>query len=105
MYKAFVPNKTATVNIDVSNANQRVLIYPNRKQIQIRIMNNGSATVWIEFGDVTVVASAATGIPIGPGVTEVLTATIGENLNPPMYVAAIAAASTGKVYFTPGEGI
>lgn len=61
-------------------------------------MNNGTATVWIEFGGTSVAATLASSIPIGPGVTEVLSVS-------GTYVAAIAAGSTGKIYFTPGNGI
>ncbi len=93
----FQGNTAATVNIDVSSSSQRVQI-PNNNS-SVRVMNNGTATVWIAFGDVTVTASLATGIPVGPGVTEVL------RLPNASYVAAIAAGSTGKIYFTPGEGI
>jgi hypothetical protein len=63
-------------------------------------MNNGTATAWITFGDNTVTAVATSGLPVGPGVTEVLTVPIIA----PLYVAAIAAGSTGKIYFTPGMG-
>jgi hypothetical protein len=64
-------------------------------------MNNGTATAWFNFGtDSTVAATTAAGIPVGPGVTEVYT--VPKN---PLWVAAIAAGSTGKIYFTPGSGI
>ena len=93
----FQGNTAATVNIDVSSSSQRVAI-PNNNS-SVRVVNNGTATVWIAFGDVTVTASLTTSMPIGPGVIEVL------RLSNAGYVAAIAAGSTGKIYFTPGEGI
>ena len=69
----------------------------------VRVMNDGTATAWINFGDVTVTAAVATSMPVGPGVTEVLSF---PNLTAAtFYVAAIAAGSTGKIYFTPGSGI
>ncbi len=91
----------ATANIDVSASSQRVSLTVTGRQ-NIRIMNNGTATAWIEFGDSTVTASLTTSIPVGPGVTEVQTA---GSYQVTLYVAAIAAGSTGKIYFTPGEGI
>jgi hypothetical protein len=70
----------------------------------VRVMNNGTAMAWIKFGsDNTVAATVAAGMPVGPGVTEVI--------SPPtlaggtLYVAAIAAGSTGKIHFTPGAGV
>lgn len=93
----FQGNTAATVNIDVSSSSQRVQI-PNNNS-SVRVMNNGTATVWIAFGDVTVTAALASAMPVPPGAIEVL------RLSNAGYCAAIAAGSTGKIYFTPGEGI
>lgn len=99
MSNAFSPAET--VNIDVSSSSQRVQIADNLTTV--RIMNDGTATVWIAFGGSTVAATVAAGIPVGSGVTEVLTApNYGGG---PLYVAAIAAGATGKIYFTRGGGI
>lgn len=98
--KAFCPTGD-TVNIDVSATTQRVAI---GNCDQFRLANNGSATVWCALGDDTVEASATTGFPVTPGLVEVLT--IPQRLQgEPVYVAVIAAAATGKIYFTPGTGI
>lgn len=94
----FNPAKAATANVDVSSSSQRVQFASGTGAKQVRMMNNGSATVWVELGDVTVTAVATTGFPVGPGVTEVLTTN-------ETYAAVIAAGSTGKIYFTPGTGI
>jgi hypothetical protein len=99
----FRPAPAATVLIDVSGSSQRVKINDNGGMQNIRIMNNGTATVWVGFGGVAVTASLTADFPVGPGVTEVLTAKQGAN--GALYVAAIAAGSTGKIYFTPGSGI
>ncbi len=99
MSNAFCP--AATVNIDVSSSNQRVQIADNLTTV--RIMNDGTATAWIAFGDSAVAATVAAGLPVGSGVTEVLTPpNYGGG---PLYAAAIAAGSTGKIYFTRGGGI
>lgn len=90
----------STVNIDVSGSSQAVLI---GSCDSIRIMNDGTATVWLRFGDATVTATTATGMPVGPGVTEVIE--FEQGLGQPISVAAIAAGATGKIYFTPGIGI
>ena len=96
----FRPNGS-TVNIDVSASSQAVDL---GRPDQVRYMNNGSATIWIHFGGSTVTALATAGIPVGPGVTEVLSIPNGL-VGADVYVAVIAAGSTGKVYFTPGTGI
>ena len=91
-----------TVNIAVASSSANVQIEPDSTiWRKIRVMNNGTATVWIRFGaDSSVAASASKDIPIGSGGTEVFTVHAT-----PIWVAAIAAASTGSIYFTPGEGI
>lgn len=93
--------QNATVNIDVSNTSQRVALGGSGNGYrQINIMNDGTETVWIAFGDSTVSTAATTGKPIGPGAD--LVATVPNGVT---YVAAIAAAATGKIYFTPCSGI
>ena len=100
----FQPRHLATVNIDVSTSNQRVAI-PGVRPCAVRVMNNGSATAWIEFGDSSVVASASTCMPIGPGLSEIVIASPVMPVAGDLYVAAIAAGSTGKIYFTPGSNV
>ena len=96
----FHPAAGQTVNIDVASSSANIQVTSGSGMSQVRVMNNGTATAWIRFGvDNTVAATTAAGIPVGPGVTEVMS---HQN---PLWVAAIAAGSTGKIYFTPGEGI
>jgi len=101
--KPFAPILASTVNIDVSSSSARVAITGTTDEV--RVMNNGTATAWIEFGNDTVTAAVATEMPVGPGVTEIIN--IGKtNANSgALYVAAIAAGSTGKIHFTRGSGI
>lgn len=96
----FRPRQALTVNIDVSSSSQAVWI---GRCDSLRVMNNGTATVWIALGDSTVTASTTTSMPIGPGGTEVIR--FQNNDLSPFYAAAIAAGSTGKIYFTPGDGV
>ena len=100
--RAFSPSKITT-NIVVSAASQRVRVINRNSPVTVRVVNNGISTVWLNFGDSTVTASLATSLPIGPGVHEVLTMSPGQNGD--LYIAAIAAAATGTIYFTPGEGL
>lgn len=103
MVRSFSPAARGTVNINVSGSSQRVLVGKRNSPISVRIMNNGTATVWISGGDVTVTASTTTSAPVGPGVHEVLTFSPGKDGK--LYVAAIAAGATGRIYFTEGEGL
>ena len=64
--KPFRPFAGNTVNLSVSASSQRVEI---DNCDSIRIMNNGTATVWVDFGDGTVTAALASGIPVGPGIS------------------------------------
>jgi len=67
----------------------------------VRIVNLGTATVWVKFGGSTVVAATTTGQAVGAGVHEVQRfPTKG-----PGYVSVIAAGSTGDIQFTPGSGV
>ena len=103
MSAPFLPASGKTVNIDVGAASARVALAGAGIRSQIRVYNGGTASVWIEFGDVTVAAGVATSIPIPAGAIEILT--LPELGMAAPYVAAIAAAATGKVYFTPGLGV
>lgn len=102
--EAFTAAPAGTVNINVSGSSQRVSlgVSPSIEKVQVRIMNNGTATVWVNFGDVTVTATTTTSFPVGPGVTEVLSVS---SVGGALYASAIAAGATGIIYFTPGEGI
>lgn len=97
----FRPFAAKTVNISVSSSSQRIEFTTCDT---VRVMNNGTATVWVDFGDVAITASTTTSFPVGPGVTEVLS--VPRSLDGARrYAAAIAAGSTGSIYFTPGEGV
>ena len=102
MTNPFAPTAASTVNIDVSASSQAVALGGNRNGGQIRIMNNGTATVWVAFGSSSVTAASASAFPVGAGVTEVLSLPLSDGAS---HAAAIAAGSTGKVYFTTGTGI
>lgn len=102
MDRSFAPS-SETVNINVSGTSQRVFVGSRNSPISVRIMNNGTATVWISGGDVTVTATTTSGVPVGPGVHEVLTFSPGQDGK--LYIAAIAAGATGRIYFTQGSGV
>lgn len=101
----FTPEAAKTVNIDVADTTANVKIWDGEKPVRtgsVRIYNDGSATAWINFGSSSVTATTTTGMPVASGVTEVVE--VNDN-GVDLYVAAIAAGATGKIYFTPGEGV
>ena len=102
MADAFMPSG-ATVNIAVAAATANVALgtAASGGTTAVRVMNNGTATVWIQFGTSAVTAALATGMPVGPGQTHVFTC---PSFGSAPYAAAIAAGATGTVYFTPGTG-
>ncbi len=100
--KAFTPSPAGTVNISVSGSTQNVSLAVTGGPQQVRIMNNGTATAWVNFGPTGVTAALSTGMPVGPGVTEVITI---PDFGATPYAAVIAAGATGSIYFTPGYGI
>ena len=101
MSEAFLPATGSTVNISVasSSANVQVTGTGTSGVSQVRIMNDGTATVWIKHGTDNTVTATISNLPIGAGATEVL------SFQNPCWIAAIAAGSTGKIYFTPGSGL
>lgn len=101
--KPFIPMPAATANVDVAASSGSVSLAVNPgSPIQVRVMNDGSATAWINFGVSGVSAALATGVPVPAGAVEVLTV---QPQGATIFAAAIAAGSTGKIYFTPGVGI
>lgn len=94
----FSPAGNQTVSINVSASSQNVQVTASSGMQQVRLMNNGTATVWIRFGTDNTVTATTSNLPIAAGAAEVL------SHQGPLYVAAIAAGATGFIYFTPGEG-
>jgi hypothetical protein len=103
MNRSFSPAQNNSVSIDVSATSQRVLVGNCNAPMTVRIMNNGTATVWINWGDVTVTANTTNSLPIGPGVHEVLT--FSPDQGGLLYIAAIAVGVSGRIFFTQGQGI
>lgn len=98
---SFQPNAASTVNINVSSTTQSKPLTDSLTS-QVRVYNAGTADAFVEFGGAAVTAAAATGTPVPSGVVEVFTVKAD---SAPVYVAAIAAGSSGVIYFTPGAGV
>lgn len=95
--KPFAPNGADTATIAATGTSARVALDPTSNAV--RVVNDGSTTAFIQFGDVNVVATTAK-MPIRPGGSHAFTKGAAA------YVAAICAgAGTTTLYFTSGEGM
>lgn len=97
----FEPMSAATVSVTVAATTGNVLVENFSGCNQIRVMNDGTATVWVEFGGSGIAATVAASIPVGAGKDAIFSVPSAAST---VYAAAIAAGATGKVYFTPGAG-
>lgn len=106
----FLPQNppASTTSISATTTTSRVAIAfsnPDYARCQVQIINTGTGTVFVAFGDGTVTATVPNGatagsIPIGAGQNVLFTLRRGET-----NVAAITASGTATVYVTPGEGV
>ncbi len=95
----FTPDSAGTVSRSVTGTTARVALFKPGTSQQIMVSSPaGNAIAFIEFGDATVVAVAATGTPILPGA--IYTFTVGDAVT---NVAAIGTSGT-TLYFTSGGG-
>lgn len=98
----FGGNATTTVATINGSARSSAAIYDGGGPVQVLVSNEGTATVFINFGDDTVTA-ATTNTPVLAGTVQVFTV---ENPGKSAIWAAVrAAGATGNVYFTPGRGL
>lgn len=96
----FTPKTAGTVNIAGTTSTARVaLVKLGCDQLRIKNLDTTN-TVFVNFGDVTVVATLAASMPVGPG--EVVGVTMAADWT---HVAALTSTSTATVYFTPGNGL
>ena len=97
--QAFRTDGAATVTLSATGTTSRVQLQtavpgaPN-----VRLYNAGSVPVFVNCGDVTVVATTATGLPIAPGSVEVLGCQS-------THISGITASGTATLYATPGPGL
>ena len=86
-----------TVSLAATGTTGRVQIQAAQTTQHVRAYNAGTVAVFIECGDVTVVATTAASLPVAPGTVEVL----GCNT----HVAGITASGSATLYLTPGSGL
>jgi hypothetical protein len=87
-----------TVTLAVTGTTGRVQYQATPTHPNVRVYNAGTVAAFIACGDVSVVATTGSGMPVAPGTVEVV-GCVGT------YVAAITASGTASIYLTPGTGI
>jgi len=94
----FTPMTAGTVSRTVSGSSAAVaLAKTGNPQTVLVTSPTANAIAFIEFGDSTVTAAAATGLPILPGTVMVLSV-------PPAVTHMAAIGSAGTLYVTCGHG-
>jgi len=97
--QAFRTDGAATVTLSATGTTSRVQIQtavpgaPNA-----RLYNAGTVPVFVNCGDVAVVATVAAGLPIAPGTVEVIGC---QNT----HIAGITAGTAATLYATAGPGL
>jgi hypothetical protein len=94
--KTFMPNGSATATISATTVTARAAV--DQHSNSARVVNAGTATAFLKFGDSTVEATT-TDMPILSGATETFTKGAAT------HIAAITASGTATVYLTSGEGL
>lgn len=96
MIKTFSPTQDDSNSLLAGVTSSRVALDPLSSVV--RVVNDGTATAFIQFGDSNVTATLAK-MPVRGGATETFskgTAT---------HMAAIVASGTTQLYVTAGEGL
>lgn len=101
-FHPLVPNNTVVVS--VTTGAQSTVLPPTKKfgTCAIRVVNSGTDTVFLEFGnaDATVTASTTTSMPMLGNTVEVFTLTQSTYT-----IGYIGVAGGNTLYITPGEGL
>lgn len=93
-------NNGATVNLAATSSTGNVALTGVGNGGTVRVLNNGSEAVFINFGTSSAVtATLAAGIPIPPGIPEAFCVPAGIT-----HVAGITASGAATIYFTTGQG-
>lgn len=94
--KTFAPTQADTALLACTTASARVPL--DSLSSTVRVVNDGAATAFIQFGDASVNATVSK-IPVKAGATETFTKGTAA------WVAGITASGTTNMYFTAGEGL
>jgi len=99
----FTPQINKTVAIQ-SSTGSNVTALPGGAGQQVRVINAGSAIVWIGFGASTITVSSTTDMPIlASAAPEKFTVPAGSVVSYIAYTSSTAAAAA-TLYVTQGEG-
>lgn len=96
----FTPAKNGTITVSATTTTGNSALKVPSARDQVMVTNDaGGSTAFIEFGDSTVEAVAATSTPVLPGAAYIFT------INPGMtHMAVITGTGTATVYATVGQG-
>lgn len=94
-----IGGRTDTITAGTTTGNVAIRDIAGNRQVTVTAPSGG-AVAFIKFGtSIAVAAVVADDTPVLPGTVQVFTVPVGTT-----YAAAITAASTGILYFTPGNG-
>lgn len=93
------PQGTITISATTSSAATALPTVGADNQRQIEIQNAGAANVFVETGSSTITAATASGYPILPGQSKVIT--IQRTVT---HIATISASGTQTLYVSTGIG-
>jgi hypothetical protein len=97
----FTPaNPTSTITVGVASAATALVGSTGNMRAVVELQNAGSAVVFVDFGLSGMVTTVATGYPILPGQSKLIT--IGAGLT---HVATISGTAAQTLYVTVGMGI
>ncbi len=89
-----------TVSLAVGTGTSNIAVTRNGMGLQaVRLFNDGNEKIYVRFGDSTVTAAVATGIPMLPNSIEVFSFQREQT-----HIAAIAGAPGNTLRVTTGEG-
>jgi hypothetical protein len=97
----FAPVSQGTKTLSCTNASAAtaLAVTLTSNQTQLEIQNRGTVDVYVEAGVSTVTAAVATGYPVPPGQSKLITVSSSVT-----HVACIAGSATNTVYVTVGFG-
>jgi hypothetical protein len=87
-----------TVSLAVTGTTGRVQYQATPTHPNVRVYNAGTVAAFVSCGDVNIVATTGSGMPVAPGAIEVIGC--GQT-----YIAGITASGTATIYLTPGTGL
>jgi hypothetical protein len=93
-------NPSSTITVGTSSAATALVGSAGTMRMVVELQNAGSAVVFVDFGPSTVATAVATGYPILPGQSKLVTINAGAT-----HIATISGTASQTLYVTVGMGI